>query len=251
MPTNPPMTLFEPVLVTGPIATEWSTLPANTSPASFLWRLSTPTRPPSTLLSPPVTAPNAPVKENRPLPEAAKPPASPDDPTVTEPNASEFWIRAFWLKAMPRVQPLQPPSFGPLLPTNPPALLFAPATTLPKAAEFLITPLLSPTNPPAVIDAASAEPTSPVAIEWVITPWFPPTSPPSVVVRSFSLGPEPEAPVTLPIATAYLILPSLNPTSPPAVPFWPTFTSPLAYVSPIWSLGPTSKDNVLLILPRF
>src|SRR5712672_771635 len=95
MPTNPPMTLFEPVLVTGPIANELSTLPANTSPATFLRRPSAPTRPPSTLLSPPVTAPKAPTDEKVPLPEPAKPPASPDDPTVTEPNASEFWIRAF------------------------------------------------------------------------------------------------------------------------------------------------------------
>src|SRR4030081_1559801 len=94
MPTNPPMMLFGPVLVTGPKATEWwSMLPANVSPASFVLRLSAPTRPPSTLLSPPVTAPNAPVKENRPLPEPAKPPASPDEPTVTGPKASEFWVR--------------------------------------------------------------------------------------------------------------------------------------------------------------
>src|SRR5712671_7433756 len=152
---------------------------------------------------------------------------------------------------MPCVQPLQPPSFGLLSPTNPPAVLFAPATTLPIAKEFLITPLLSPTNPPAVINPASAEPTSPAAIELVITPWFVPTSPPSVVARSCSLAPYPEPPVTLPTATAFLILPSLKPTSPPAVPFWPTFTLPRAYVRPSSSLDPPSKENVLFILPWF
>src|SRR5712671_5524343 len=46
MPTNPPMMLFEPVLVTGPIANELSTLPANTSPASFLSSSFVPPRPP-------------------------------------------------------------------------------------------------------------------------------------------------------------------------------------------------------------
>jgi len=56
--------------------------------------------------------------------------------------------------------------------------------------------------------------------------------------------------VTLPIATAYLILPSLK-RRVRRRPVWPTFTSPMAYVSPIWSLGPTSKGQRGFYLPSF
>jgi len=61
-------------------------------------------------VSPPVTAQRAREGESS-VAEAAKPPPVPTS-DGDRANASEFWIRAFWLKAMPRVQPLQPPSFG-------------------------------------------------------------------------------------------------------------------------------------------
>src|SRR2546423_738558 len=128
-PTNPPMTLLGPVLVTDPDALDnvIKPNPLSPSPAPL-----TPTSPPKKLLAPPLTAPLAKdspwsVAPIMPLLPPARPPARLPEPTVTLPLAFELMRAAKLLWPSPSVQPLQLLLSKPaLLPTSPPAWLLSP-----------------------------------------------------------------------------------------------------------------------------
>jgi hypothetical protein len=75
-PTNPPTTLFDPVLVTGPDAVD---------EAEPLPKPSAPMNPPRMLLPPPVTVPVAEPYAMTPSLAPAKPPARLPAPTLTLP----------------------------------------------------------------------------------------------------------------------------------------------------------------------
>src|SRR3954469_575240 len=142
-PANPPTMLLGPVLVTDPPAPDERITPAPLS------KLSAPTKPPSTLLPPPSTLPNAVLLAIRPSPAPTNPPATLVAPTVTSPNACESKMAAVLKNGEPSpfVQPLQ--AKAELDATRPPALLPSPACTLPLATDDWIVPELSPTKPPA------------------------------------------------------------------------------------------------------
>ena len=142
-PANPPTMLLGPVLVTDPAAPDDRITPAPFS------KLSAPMKPPSTLLPPPSTLPNAVLLAIRPSPAPTNPPATLVAPTVTSPNACESKMAAVLKNGEPSpfVQPLQ--AKAELDATRPPALLPSPACTLPNAVDDRIAPELSPTRPPA------------------------------------------------------------------------------------------------------
>src|SRR6185369_3741389 len=105
-PANPPTMLFAPVAVTAPEAVESLIVPSRLPAA----------KPPSTVLAPPVTLPVAPDPVICPWFPLTNPPAVPPSVTETLPPAKLFAI----------VPPLLP-----LLPANPPTLLWP--LTLPNA----------------------------------------------------------------------------------------------------------------------
>src|SRR5258708_23898304 len=95
---------------------------------------SPPTNPPRELLAPPFPFPVAVVLEKVPSPAPVKPPARLTAPTVTLPPAEDERIVAWLLSPSPTRQVLQLLLSGPLLPVNPPALLWSPAWTAPVPA---------------------------------------------------------------------------------------------------------------------
>ena len=165
-PTKPPTVLFDPVLVTAPVAVE-----VVTSPGPFP-KVSVPINPPSTLLPPPVTVPVAELDRIVPSPVPTKPPATLASPTVTEPRALDPAMRAVLFT--------QPAQFEPLMEfeaTTPPAVLPLPACTLPSATDDWMAPELLPTRPPACRFATFGPPTLPRAKELEIRPWLASVSP--------------------------------------------------------------------------
>ena len=129
-------------------------------------------KPPSTLLPPPVTFPNAKLLAMNPSLAPTRPPATLAVPTVTSPNACESKIEAVlkYGEPSPCMQPEQLKLFTELEATSPPAMLLSPACTLPTAEDDRMAPELSPTRPPACRFATFEPPTSPIAPEFEIRP---------------------------------------------------------------------------------
>lgn len=165
-PANPPTMLLGPVLVTDPADAD-----ARIRPGPFS-KLSAPMKPPSTLLPPPVTFPNAKLLAMNPSLAPTRPPATLVAPTVTLPNACESKMKAVLKVALP--SPMMQPAQLKLLiefdATSPPALLPSPACTVPAANDDTMVPELSPTRPPACRFATFRPPTSPIAPEFEIRP---------------------------------------------------------------------------------
>src|ERR1700730_13982872 len=198
---RPPTTLFEPVLATRVFCADEEEIVLAATPA----------KPPTKLLPPAVTAPEAVVFETDPPPRLpllppvnpTSPPAMLDAPTVTLPEAFELMIVAVLSWPSPTKQPSQLELLlGELLPARPPATLLSPADTALLANDPEMMPWLLPTSPPTPRAAVVGEPTVPAANEFVICPVFVPTRPPSVVWLPLLMVPVPAAPTTLAIANA-------------------------------------------------
>src|SRR6266516_2706357 len=107
-----------------------------------------------------------------------------------------------------------------LVPTNAPTVLLAPVlVTAPEAVESVMVPALAPTKPPTVLSAPVLV-TAPEAVESAMTPVLAPTKPPIVLLAPVLL--------TAPEAVEAVMAPALVPTKPPATLSAPTVTLPLA-----------------------
>ena len=108
-------------------------------------------------------------------------------------------------------------------PTKPPTKLFAPVpvtVALWTVVEFVMTPILRPTNPPSKL--SNVPMTGPDALDELIAPEFAPMNPPTQLFAPVLLT-DPDA-----VEFVIVVLMSVTPISPPRMLLPPPLTAPVA-----------------------